>query len=461
MRVPENKLSTEEELLRRVEEPRWTSHPAVLVALACAVVGLLVLAFVARGDDGGAGTAASGTGEGTEGLTSESTEQDSAPAGRASGDTVVDDTDPGDSATSGTANGESGGGESGGGESDSQGGGSGPMPAAMPEPDGAYVAATLNLDAQPDNGFFVLKGRVPDQTTADRVIAAANLSYQPFVQSELKVDDTLDPAPWLATAGDVIGLLPMVTDGTVMVSEGGIDLSVRSPTEQQVVKLETAAGILSGQPVEVGDAVITDLDSPQLNVVHADGKLILQGRLPSAQLTEGYALLASQAYGVGNVVNELEVDEGTYRAYWMAAVPQVLQLFTVFPDYELAVTNDQFQGVIRGGLNFDTGSTELTGPGIESLNFGITGMARDISLGMRIVGHTDDVGSEEFNQRLSLERAKAVVDYFDRAGIDPARMVAVGAGESEPIADNSTEAGRAANRRVEFQFGSVTNFLDS
>ncbi len=66
-----------------------------------------------------------------------------------------------------------------------------------------------------------------------------------------------------------------------------------------------------------------------------------------------------------------------------------------------------------------------------------------------IVGHTDSVGSEAYNQRLSERRARAVGDYLISRGVDPARIHTEGRGEREPRASNDTEAGRQLNRRVE------------
>ena len=64
-----------------------------------------------------------------------------------------------------------------------------------------------------------------------------------------------------------------------------------------------------------------------------------------------------------------------------------------------------------------------------------------------VVGHTDSVGSEAYNQTLSVQRAQAVVDYLSSIGVQTP-MNAVGKGELEPAADNNDEAGRAQNRRV-------------
>lgn len=67
-----------------------------------------------------------------------------------------------------------------------------------------------------------------------------------------------------------------------------------------------------------------------------------------------------------------------------------------------------------------------------------------------IEGHTDNVGSDTYNQKLSRQRAQAVEDYALSLGIDPGRLSSEGLGEAQPIASNETEAGRQDNRRVQF-----------
>lgn len=68
---------------------------------------------------------------------------------------------------------------------------------------------------------------------------------------------------------------------------------------------------------------------------------------------------------------------------------------------------------------------------------------------LKILGHTDSIGSELYNLRLSIERAETVMDYLRARGVALGRLSADGRGEAEPIADNATESGRAINRRVE------------
>lgn len=66
-----------------------------------------------------------------------------------------------------------------------------------------------------------------------------------------------------------------------------------------------------------------------------------------------------------------------------------------------------------------------------------------------VLGHTDSIGSELYNLRLSIDRAEAVMDVLRSLGVSLARLTADGRGEAEPIADNASPEGRAINRRVE------------
>ena len=68
---------------------------------------------------------------------------------------------------------------------------------------------------------------------------------------------------------------------------------------------------------------------------------------------------------------------------------------------------------------------------------------------VEVAGHTDNVGSDAYNQELSVRRANSVASYLQSRGVMQQRLITVGAGESRPVASNDTEAGRAQNRRVE------------
>jgi len=67
------------------------------------------------------------------------------------------------------------------------------------------------------------------------------------------------------------------------------------------------------------------------------------------------------------------------------------------------------------------------------------------------VGHTDSVGTDEYNQKLSIRRAESVKAYLESKGVESNRVYTEGKGEKQPVADNKTDAGRAKNRRVEIE----------
>ena len=72
---------------------------------------------------------------------------------------------------------------------------------------------------------------------------------------------------------------------------------------------------------------------------------------------------------------------------------------------------------------------------------------------IKVVGHTDSQGSDAYNQKLSERRASSVAAFLLSNGLAPEKLTSQGLGESQPVADNSTEEGRAQNRRVELQIG--------
>ncbi|MBS1928591.1 MAG: OmpA family protein [Chitinophagaceae bacterium] len=104
---------------------------------------------------------------------------------------------------------------------------------------------------------------------------------------------------------------------------------------------------------------------------------------------------------------------------------------------------------------FASGSFKLLPKSFKSLDEVVKLMKEDDLLRLQIDGHTDSQGNKEKNQTLSENRAKAVMDYLVGKGIPDSRIKSAGYGDSKPIADNKTAAGRAKNRRVEI---SVSNF---
>ena len=110
------------------------------------------------------------------------------------------------------------------------------------------------------------------------------------------------------------------------------------------------------------------------------------------------------------------------------------------------------EGIIvkfNSGLLFGAGSFTLTPEAQTNLQNLATSLQQNVATNVIIIGHSDNTGTLQQNMDISLKRAQAVKDYLALKGVDPSRITTFGKGETEPIADNSTEEGRAQNRRVE------------
>ena len=106
--------------------------------------------------------------------------------------------------------------------------------------------------------------------------------------------------------------------------------------------------------------------------------------------------------------------------------------------------------VVLKNIFFDFDRSDLKPESYEELDRLVDYLLHN-KVNVEIGGHTDDQGSDEYNDRLSQNRAKAVYDYIAQHGIDSSRLSYRGYGKRQPIADNATEEGRAANRRTEFK----------
>jgi OOP family OmpA-OmpF porin len=101
------------------------------------------------------------------------------------------------------------------------------------------------------------------------------------------------------------------------------------------------------------------------------------------------------------------------------------------------------------GPNFDFDKATLTPAGKAKVADAARTLKDNPSIHVEVGGHTDSIGSDGYNQRLSERRAKTVAEELTRDGISASRLTVRGYGERKPVADNATEAGRARNRRVE------------
>ena len=125
-----------------------------------------------------------------------------------------------------------------------------------------------------------------------------------------------------------------------------------------------------------------------------------------------------------------------------------LQAATAGSGVEVERTQDnQLKVSVPNDISFDTGRADIKPemrPVLDQLTKGLDSKVR-----VTVVGHTDSTGSDAINQALSMERAQSVRDYLSVRGVDTQRIDVQGRGAHEPIASNTSDRGRAQNRRVE------------
>ena len=117
------------------------------------------------------------------------------------------------------------------------------------------------------------------------------------------------------------------------------------------------------------------------------------------------------------------------------------------PLYDRMMSEGKF---ITYGITFDVGKATIKPESMGEINRIVQLMNENPTLKFSVEGHTDSTGNAASNQTLSEKRSQAIVDKLVELGIAKDRLTAVGKGQNNPIADNSTDEGRAKNRRVEF-----------
>jgi len=119
--------------------------------------------------------------------------------------------------------------------------------------------------------------------------------------------------------------------------------------------------------------------------------------------------------------------------------------------------DNQLKLNIPADVSFDTGRSDIKPNLRPILDQFASGLSSQPNTEVRIIGHTDSTGSDQLNDRLSLDRAESARQYLAARGVDARRITIAGRGAREPVADNSSDSGRARNRRVEIFLGERSN----
>jgi len=168
---------------------------------------------------------------------------------------------------------------------------------------------------------------------------------------------------------------------------------------------------------------------------------ILGGRNNRAEVLIGTGIGAIAGGAIGSYMDKQERE---------------LRARTAGTGIEVTREGDEIALQLPSGISFDFNSASVKPQFRPALDQVAQTLASYQSTFIDVSGHTDAIGSDAVNQRLSEQRAQAVADYLSYQGINRARVATRGYGKQFPIAPNDTDAGRAENRRVEIKLSPVT-----
>ena len=284
--------------------------------------------------------------------------------------------------------------------------------------------------------------------------------------------------------------------------------------EARQLAVHTAEAVYGVRIVETDFGDFQPLTPPSLTL-KMDGKaILLEGSLPSVEDVDRIVALANAQFGEENVSSRLQVSTGISQVAWHDGLATIMQSFQNISDTEFSITGsgiilkgstgseadkssigaliqsalktaidnqlqvkivaepkpvrtavqveainrcqEELNQTIEGKkIEFVTNSSEINETSYPLLGSVIAIIKKcEADIGDTIIeisGHTDNTGNEQYNQKLSTERAEKVSFYLSKHGVFEFRLKAIGYGESRPIASNDTEEGRAQNRRIQFE----------
>ena len=233
------------------------------------------------------------------------------------------------------------------------------------------------------------------------------------------------------TATWLVGLLVVAFFAVVIL--GGDGQAEERATEQDLNAAVQGAMVQAGLP------------TVEVRVV--DWTVVLEGRVATDELKEAAQRVAFAQAGVVGVQNLLYVPP---------PVEEVVPTSTTVPDLPASLRDLVLQARLSAvaahpPIQFESGGDRITLESVPTLDRLAAFLLFEPTLRVQIIGHTDsDEKNPGDNLRLSAVRAEAVRTQLLARGVEPERLFTLGMGHADPIADNLTKSGKAANRRIEF-----------
>ena len=384
----------------------------------------------------------------------------------------------------------------------------GPFPTGMTVVAAAVLPAPVEdygWRADRSDGRVVLSGYVPSAAMRDELAAEARVLF-----AGLELDDRVRVAAgeprmdWIGAIKFAMSELARLGHGRVSVGDQTYSIEGEAlSAEAYAAILETNARTLPASLELTANAVTPPVASPYVFTAERRGdRVLVAGHVPGESDREAILAAVQRKFGPSAIEGELAYASGAPEGYVDAASAALQALSRVaggrvaIADRELSVEGFVYQAAAADSIGEDIGAAlpdgfvvtastllprqggqpvtaercsellqavlkvgriEFDGvePDILAESYGFLDrvsatVARCPEAAIEVGAHTDSDGSASGNRERTTARAEAIVDYLVDAGIRRERLTAVGYGEDNPIADNSTDAGKAANRRIEF-----------
>lgn len=307
-----------------------------------------------------------------------------------------------------------------------------PATAAAPDAAAAPADAGTAPKAEQDTGFDITRLPLSDAPVGDFPFFALPQGYSNERRSTTSKD---------------FARFPFWVDGQAVWVEGRFYGTPVVPVEGKTMSEYEVKKNFEAMVTQLGGSKVSEDKIPR-EAIDSWGDEITQGF--NAGLGDVWNVPAA-TYVVrradGNIWLHLVTNSS--QAWYVVGLEKAFeQSAALLPASELKSQIDA-SGKVALQVNFATDKTDILPDSMPQIDQVVQLLEQDPALRLAINGHTDNTGDAARNKVLSEGRAKAVVDALVARGIDAGRLVAAGFGDSQPVADNGTEQGKAMNRRVE------------
>ena len=347
-------------------------------------------------------------------------------------------------------------------------------PAATPEPAVAPAPVPVppaepSFALLPQDGKWVLQGTLSSQEEINQAIAAAEQMYGAGnVVNQLTVGPVA-PATWLAALGGLKEVLAGLEQSGLKFVNGAFTLMGVASSDQAkadvAIKVQQLLG--SAQLDNQISVKLPEVAAPVPANEPAPATTPTTTAVAPATTTPEPVISGVTPVPTAPATTSTEPAPVTTTATSTPATPEPVVAPATEPaatpttpaPVQLTSEQQSCQDKMRGSLNgrqilFETNKATIKEASLGLLD-NLAKVANECKAALvdkiiRVGGHTDDRGEDGYNQTLSQQRADAVKDYLAKQGLDAGLMQGVGYGETQPIASNDTDAGRAQNRRISF-----------